>query len=86
MCGFVFEATALLVCWWLDNSSNVYYTEDTKMRKAFIFDFDDTLAVTDAKIRVFRDCDPWSERFVASLSPREFSSYELKTGEHFDFL
>lgn len=55
------------------------------MRKAFIFDFDDTLAVTDAKIRVFRDCHPWSERFVASLSPREFSSYELKTGEHFDF-
>ena len=55
------------------------------MRKAFVFDFDDTLAVTDATIRVFRDCQPWSERFVASLTPQEFSSYELKTGEHFDF-
>ena len=55
------------------------------MRKAFVFDFDDTLAVTDATIRVFRDCQPWSERFVASLTPQEFSSYELKIGEHFDF-
>ena len=55
------------------------------MRKAFVFDFDDTLAVTDATIRVFRDCQPWSERFVASLTPQEFSSYELKTGEHFAF-
>lgn len=55
------------------------------MRKAFVFDFDDTLAVTDATIRVFRDCRPWPECFVATLTPQEFSSYELKTGEYFDF-
>ena len=55
------------------------------MRKAFVFDFDDTLAVTKATVRVFRDCYPWYENFVATLTPKEFSSYELKTGEHFDF-
>ena len=55
------------------------------MKKAFVFDFDDTLAVTKATVRVFRDCYPWYENFVAALTPKEFSSYELKAGEHFDF-
>ncbi len=53
------------------------------MRKAFVFDFDDTLAVTDATIRVYRDCP--AKHLFACLTPQEFSSYELKVGEYFDF-
>jgi uncharacterized HAD superfamily protein len=49
------------------------------MRKAFIFDFDDTLATTGAMVRV-RDA---TNSFT--LTPAEFNDYQLKEGERFDF-
>jgi len=50
------------------------------MKKAFVFDFDDTLAFTDAHIVVHgRDCE-WHK-----LTPGEFNRYELQDGEWFDF-
>ena len=51
------------------------------MRKAFIFDFDDTLAVTNCKIYV---CDE-HKNIVAKLNPKEFSEWELKSSEYFVF-
>ena len=50
------------------------------MKKAFVFDFDDTLAFTDAHIVVHgQDCE-WHK-----LTPDEFNRYELQDGEWFDF-
>lgn len=50
------------------------------MRKAFIFDFDDTLATTSARIRVMDDAG-----LVTHVQPRDFSSFDLKANEYFDF-
>ena len=50
--------------------------------KAFVFDFDDTLAFTDAKVHVLSPC---KSQVVASLTPQEFNSVKLKNGESFDF-
>jgi len=52
------------------------------MRKAFVFDFDDTLAITDACIQVYRPDTDWT---VRELTPSEFNEYELRSGEEFDF-
>ena len=52
------------------------------MRKAFVFDFDDTLATTDACVQVYRPDTDWT---VKELSPAEFNDYVLKSGEAFDF-
>jgi len=50
--------------------------------KAFVFDFDDTLAFTDARVHVLSPC---KSQVVASLTPQEFNSVKLKKGESFDF-
>jgi len=52
------------------------------MKKAFVFDFDDTLATTEACIQVYRIEEDWT---VRELSPAEFNDYELRSGEAFDF-
>ena len=43
--------------------------------KAFVFDFDDTLATTDAMVIVGEQ----------EMTPQEYNAYILKDGEHFDF-
>lgn len=50
--------------------------------KAFVFDFDDTLATTTAKIHIYTLPD---RLLVGKVSPQQFSSYKLKEGEVFDF-
>lgn len=58
------------------------------MRKAFVFDWDETLAVTTARIKVMRteifSC-PENDELVGYLTPKQFSSYSLELGEYFDF-
>jgi hypothetical protein len=49
------------------------------MKKLRVFDFDDTLALTDSAVRVFRGND-----FVRNLSSHEFKTYELKAGERYN--
>jgi len=49
------------------------------MKKAFVFDFDDTLATTDCKVIVKGAA--WTKK----LTPAEFNEYELKETEEFDF-
>ena len=44
--------------------------------KAFVFDFDDTLALTDATVKVGG----------VALTPSEFNTYTLKAGESFRLL
>ena len=50
--------------------------------KAFVFDFDDTLAFTNAKIHVLSPC---KSQVMTSLTPQEFNTHKLNAGEHFDF-
>ena len=50
------------------------------MKKAFVFDFDDTLAFTDANVLVHGPNYEWHR-----LTPAEFNRYELEDGERFDF-
>ena len=45
-----------------------------------IFDIDDTLFRTTAQIKVVKD-----GKFIRSLNNQEFNTYQLKTGESFDF-
>jgi len=45
-----------------------------------IFDIDDTLFHTDARIRVLN-----GREVVHTLTPDQYNAYELKTGESFDF-
>jgi hypothetical protein len=52
-------------------------TESTEL---VIFDIDDTLLHTTAKINVVKDGE-----IVTSLTNQEFNNYELKPGEEFDF-
>ena len=49
--------------------------------KAFVFDFDDTLAFTDAKVHVLSP----SKLVRKSLTPQEFNTHKLRDGETFDF-
>ena len=53
------------------------------MKKAFVFDFDDTLAFTDAHVLVRRERG--REYEWHRLTPAEFNRYELQDGERFDF-
>ena len=54
------------------------------MKKAFVFDFDDTLATTDACVLLHNVTG--DELFLpVKLTPSEFNDYELKEGESFDF-
>ena len=51
------------------------------MRKAFVFDFDDTLATTTARIKVMSG----AFGLVTHVQPRDFSNFQLNRGEFFDF-
>jgi FMN phosphatase YigB (HAD superfamily) len=56
------------------------------MKKAFVFDFDDTLATTDCKVIVRRPNGRGSMGLpVRRLTPAEFNSDELAHGEEYDF-
>ena len=44
--------------------------------KAYVFDFDDTLVKTDAKVHIYKD-----GRRIKSLTPEEFNTYNLQPGE-----
>ena len=50
------------------------------MKKAFVFDFDDTLATTTARIRVMNN-----HGLVTNVQPRDFANFKLKQDEWFDF-
>ena len=52
-----------------------------KTKKAFVFDFDDTLASTTCRV-IIRDS---AEVACKSITPAEFNSYKLQSGESFDF-
>ena len=47
---------------------------------AYVFDFDDTIAVTDAKIKVLRN-----GVFQKELTPKQFNTYKLLKGETYNF-
>jgi len=47
--------------------------------KAYIFDFDDTLVKTDAKVHVYK-----GDKKVRSLTPEEFNTYKQEPGERYD--
>ena len=48
-------------------------------KKCYVFDFDDTLVKTDAKVHVVRD-----GKRVKSLTPEEYNYYKPKPGDTFD--
>ena len=51
------------------------------VRKALVFDFDDTLAFTDAKVHVRNEV----RRLVTSLTPKEFNEFTLHPKQVLDF-
>jgi hydroxymethylpyrimidine pyrophosphatase-like HAD family hydrolase len=53
-----------------------------KIEKAFVFDFDDTLAFTNAKVHVLSPC---RSQVLKCLTPQEFNTHKLNAGESFDF-
>ena len=62
------------------------------MRKAFVFDFDDTLAFTDACVLVLAPINREGyfggaalTTVAKRLTPAEFNAYELQKDEEFDF-
>jgi hypothetical protein len=57
-----------------------FLTEYKKQHKSMVFDIDDTLITTDAKIKVQLD-----GKTIKSLTPEEFNTYKLKKGETFNF-
>jgi len=60
--------------------------KNNNMKKAFVFDFDDTLATTTCKIEVRQTDVYFGDSFlVQELTPSEFNSYELQEGEWFSF-
>jgi len=52
---------------------------NSSLKKLRIFDFDDTLALTDSSVRVMR-----GDKVVHNLNSSEFKNYKLKDGERFD--
>ena len=54
------------------------------MKKAFVFDFDDTLATTDCCVKV-RSTTRGVSRVIEYLTPAMFNDYELPPGCEFDF-
>ena len=52
------------------------------MKKAFVFDFDDTLATTECRVIVRSSITGYQ---LDRLTPAEFNSYELTKLEYFDF-
>lgn len=57
-----------------------FITEQTRGKGLTIFDIDETLFRTSAKIRVMKD-----GKLVRSLDNQEFNTYKLKDGESYDF-
>ena len=55
------------------------------MKKAFVFDFDDTLATTDCRVLVRSKARGEMDRVVKALTPAEFNNYELPENAEFDF-
>tara|TARA_B100000131_G_scaffold302572_1_gene325841 strand:- start:66 stop:590 length:525 start_codon:yes stop_codon:yes gene_type:complete len=55
------------------------------MKKAFVFDFDDTLATTDCRVLVRSKARGGMNRVVKALTPAEFNDYDLPEGCEFDF-
>ena len=55
------------------------------MKKAFVFDFDDTLASTTCKVEVIYSDDWGQDSIVEELTASEFNTYELKADETFSF-
>ena len=55
------------------------------MKKAFVFDFDDTLATTDCCVKVRSTTRGGMNRVVDYLTPAEFNNYDLPEGAEFDF-
>ena len=55
------------------------------MKKAFVFDFDDTLATTDCRVLVRSTTRGGMNRVVKALTPAEFNDYDLPEGCEFDF-
>ena len=51
-----------------------------KIKTLNVWDIDDTLFKTDARVTITKDGKP-----VRVLSPGEFNTYQLKTGEKYDF-
>ena len=45
----------------------------------YIFDFDDTLAVTDSMVKIYRDEE------VLEMTSREFAEFSMQDGDHVDF-
>ena len=54
------------------------------MRKAFVFDFDDTLAKTKCMIKVYEKNITY-DALVSKITPQEFNSYKLKKRQYFNF-
>jgi hypothetical protein len=52
------------------------------MRKAFVFDFDDTLAVTDCMVIVRLNSD---DTVIQRITPQEFNTHKLQPECHYDF-
>ena len=92
---FILCAGAVLVfgqVFWiiLENSTdtpwqiaNLWYNVD--MKKAFVFDFDDTLATTDCKVIIRRPKGGFRGLPVRKLTPAEFNHWQLADGEVYDF-
>jgi len=59
--------------------------KDNNMKKAFVFDFDDTLATTTCKVEVMHNGHLGQQQIVRELTPSEFNTYELKANETFSF-
>ena len=56
------------------------------MKKAFVFDFDDTLATTDCRVLVRRPNGRGTRGLpVRRLTPTEFNADQLAEGEEYDF-
>jgi len=52
----------------------------TVYKRVYVFDFDDTLVKTSAKIRIYR-----KGVFVKSLTPKEYNFYVPESGDKLDF-
>ena len=62
------------------DSFKEFLSEENKLGRLSIFDIDDTLFHTTAKITVMKD-----GKVLKKLSNQEFNTYSLKSGESFDF-
>jgi hypothetical protein len=60
--------------------NNIMKNNNNNKTKAFVFDFDDTLASTSAKVLVRKYRVP-----SQVLTPAQYNTYELADGESFDF-